>query len=166
MSIFKVQANLVAFDKRAYIAHLNDKMIENTKEAAKVWLERVLSIIPVWSEGSHATFNELAESVGFNILYGRSVSKKNRKLLGFREGRGGLDLKAKGEWYFYYISTLRYLNWNEYHKAVQGDGSGVFSQLRNPGPYKFQEAGENVFRSFAENVKLPSPIPFIKAKRL
>ena len=163
---FTSKVSLLNFDKRAYLAHLDEVMIENTKEAAREWLETVLAIIPVWSEASHATFNELAEAVGFNILYGRSVSKKNRKLLGFREGRGGLDLKGKGEWYFYYISTLRYLNWNEYNHAVKGDGSGVFGQLRNPGPYKFQEAGENVFRSFAENVKLPSPIPFITAKRI
>lgn len=163
---FKAETNLIVFNKKAYLKHLDEVMTEYTKEAAKKWLTTVLVIIPVWSEASHATFNELAEAVGFNIPFGNSISRKDRRLLGFQEGRGGLELKNKGEWYFYYESTLRYLNWNEYNHAVKGDGSGVFSKLRNPGPYKFQEAGANEFRSFAENVLLPSPMSFIKAKKL
>jgi hypothetical protein len=166
---FVHEANEIVFDKQAWMAELDRHLVEATKEGARKWLRTVLIIIPVWSEASHATFNELAEAVGFPISLGNSVSQfGDRRLLGYQTGRGGLDLKGRkqGNFYFFYETDLRYLAWNEYNKAVRGDGSGVWGRLRNPGPYKFQEAGANEFLSFAENVRLPSPMKFIKPKRL
>lgn len=160
-TVYLVELNMKVFQKA-----LNEHMQEQTIEAANSWLRTVIPMIPVWSRASRATFDELARAVGYNINIGPKRSNKDRMLLGMQEGRGGVDFKRKYQWAFYYKSTLRYLNWNEYHHAVKGDGSGVFFQLRNPGPYRFQKAGVADFLSFAKNVRLPNPIKFIRAKKI
>jgi hypothetical protein len=156
---FTAKAYLIDFNKSLYIKDLREAMYGWTKEAARSWLRTVLAIIPVWSAASHATFSQLAEAVGFPLPLA-AVAQKDRISLGMRTGSGGLDTKEEkqGKIYFYYISTLRYLAWNEYNHAVKGDGSGVFASLTDPGPYRFQEAGENDFLSFAQTVKLTNPL--------
>jgi hypothetical protein len=167
---FTAKAFLIDFDKKLYLDDLREAMYGWTKEAAHSWLRTVLAIIPVWSEASHATFNQLAEAVGFPLPLGNAVARKDRRNLGFSTGSGGIDTKdeRKGYIYFWYASTLRYLAWNEYNRAVKGDGSGVFARLTNPGPYRFQDAGEADFRSFAENVKLTNPFldTYLRGKAL
>lgn len=159
----------VEFDKNAWLDALDEDMTKQTTEAAHKWLKTVLYEIPVWSQASRATFIELAEAVGFPIDLGSSISPFGSRLaLGRSTGKGGLttDKKESTYFFFFYETTLEYLAWNEYHKAVKGDGSGIFSKLRKPTPYHFQKAGAAEFESFAENVKLVSPIKFIKGKRI
>lgn len=161
-------AYLVKFDKKAWLSELHREMVEQTKEGAKIWLKTVLYNIPVWSEASHATFTDLAKAVGFSTVLGNSISPfGNRRALGKSTSSGGLKSnKKKGEYFFFYETSLAHLVWNEYHKAVKGDGSGIFYKLKNPTPYHFQRAGAAEFESFAANVKLVSPITYITGKRI
>jgi hypothetical protein len=140
-------------------------MTETVKEAARSWLRTVTAIVPVWSRASRATFSELANAVGFNIQYG-PYSGPDRLLTGLQAGRGGLLITKKKAWLFYYETDLRWLVWNNFNNAVAGDGSGIFSRLRQPTPYRFEVAGKADFESFAKTVKLPNPRKFIKRKKI
>lgn len=165
---FTATAYLVKFDKKAWLSKLHSDMVEQTKEGAKLWLKTVLYNIPVWSEASHATFTELAKAVGFPIALGNSISPYgSRRALGRSTGSGGLKInKSKGNYFFFYETSLAYLVWNEYHRAVKGDGSGIFYKLRNPTPYHFQKAGQAEFESFAANVRLVNPLKYISGKKI
>lgn len=165
---FRAECYLVKFDKQDWLDALDTQMVEQTKEAARSWLQTVVYKIPVWSQASRSTFTSLAAAVGFTLDIGSSISPfGSRAALGRAEGQGGLKTdKASNTYFFFYSTTLNHLEWNEYHAAVKGDGSGVFSELRDPGPYKFQEAGANDFESFAKNVKLISPIRYIHGKKI
>ena len=167
MAVFKAKVNLVVFSKREFLNHLDDVMTQNAKDAAKSWLKTVTVLIPIWSRASIATFNELAENVGFDLKVGTSVAATDRLGLGLSTGRGDLIIEKNKRWGFFYETDLRYLAWNEFNKAKKGDGSGWYSSHRDgPGPLRFLEAGNNDFESFAREVKLPNPIEFISPKRL
>lgn len=164
---FTRQVSLIDFDRKAFEKYLHQEMTETVREAARSWLTTVLNIVPTWSRASRATFEELAEACGFRVIYGPIRSKEDRLTLGLSTGRGGVKT-TKTSWKFFYETDLRYLAYNEYHHVVYGQAPNVFSRsgLTNPTPYRFQEAGEADFRSFAQNVRLPNPIAFIKPKRL
>lgn len=164
---FRAKVNLIDFNLRSYQVELAERMTETVKEAARSWLRTVLVIIPTWSRASRATFEELAEAVGFRITYGPIKSAEDRLILGLTSGRGGLNI-TKTSWHFFYETDLRYLAYNEYNRVVFGQAPGVFSRsgLINPTPYKFQEAGAADFESFAKEVLLPNPIEFIRPKRI
>ena len=164
--MFKAKVTLVKFDKRGYLKKLDKEMTETTKEAARGWLQVVTTIIPIWSRASIGTFKELADKVGYPLVLGAHISKKDRLPLGLSTGRGGLKL-SDTSWHFYYETDLRYLAFNEFNTAKAGDVSGWFSTHRvGPGPYRFQDAGAAAFTSFAAQVKLPNPISFINPKRI
>jgi hypothetical protein len=164
---FTRQVSLINFDRKAFENHLQQRMTETVREAARSWLTTVLLIIPTWSRASRATFEELAEAVGFRVTYGPIRSREDRLVLGLSTGRGGLKV-TKTSWHFFYETELRYLAYNEYHHVIYGQAPNVFSRsgLINPTPYRFQEAGQADFRSFSQNVRLPNPIEFITPKRL
>lgn len=164
---FKADIQLIDFDRRSYLNYLDLHMQRMTREAARSWLTTVLVIIPTWSRASRATFEALASAVSFNIQYGPIRSFEDRLVLGLQTGRGGVDYK-KGQWYFYYETDLRYLAYNEHNRVIFGQAPGVFSPngLINDTPYKFQEAGKADFESFASNVLLPSPMDYIKGRRI
>ncbi len=167
MSLFKTKLNLVVLDKRGFFNKLDEDMTDNAKEAARSWLTTVTVNIPIWSRASIATFNQLAEAVGFPLNVGTPVSNVDRLSLGLSTGRGGLVIEKGKKWGFFYETDLRYLAWNEFNKAVKGDGSGWYSSHRDgPGPLRFIEAGDRDFESFAGNVKLPNPISYISPKRI
>jgi len=140
-------------------------MTQVTKDAAISWLTVVLAIIPTWSRASRATFNELAEAVGFPLTFGPVRSRKDRLNLGLSTSRGGLDTTSTS-WHFFYETDLRYLEYNEFNKVIFGEAPNVFSRsgLINPTPYNFQEAGLADFKSFAAGVRLPNPFLFISPK--
>jgi len=156
----------ITFDLKGYKAELDRFLIEETKESARSWLRTVLVIIPTWSRASRATFEALADSVGFNITYGPQLSRKDRLTLGLQTGRGGLKIAKYKTYKFFYETDLRYLAYNEANRAVAGPPPRPFGQLTHPTPYKFQEAGENDFLSRSDQIRLPSPILFIKGTRI
>ena len=164
---FKASIKLIDLDIRAYKKELDAHMTETVRGAARSWLRTVLTIIPTWSRASRATFEELANKVGFNITYGPIQSKKDRLVLGLSTGKGGLDLK-RTSWHFFYETDLRYLAYNELNRVVFGRAPNVFSRsgLTNPTPYRFQEAGAEDFKSLSQNVLLPNPFDFIKGRKI
>ena len=160
---FTAKLQKIDFDLKGYLGAMDAKMEEVTKQAARSWLRTVLDISPTWSKASRATFEALARDVGFNVTYGPLVARRDRTGLGLRSGRGGYERTADGH-YFTYETDLAYLEYNEFNSAVPGPPPRPFGQLRNPTPYRFLEAGENDFRSFARTVKLPDPSLFISGR--
>lgn len=164
---FTSEVYLIDFDMDGYLSKLDSHMVETTKEAARKWLRTVVRLIPIWSRASIATFNELSEAVGFPINLGTNISFKDRLSLGLSTSSGGLKVDKFKSYHFFYQTDLRYLAWNEFHKAVKGDGSGWFSSHRDgPGPYRFQDAGAREFESFSQEVMLPNPTSFISGRKL
>ncbi|MCI0559258.1 MAG: hypothetical protein MN733_12245 [Nitrososphaera sp.] len=161
---FVTQLQLIDFDLQGYLGALDAKMEETTKQAAQSWLRTVLDIIPTWSKASRATFEALAREVGFSVTYGPLIAKKDRTSLGLSTGRGGLDIQRHVGYFFFYETDLRYLEYNQFNNAVPGPPPQPFGQLRNPTPYRFIEAGQNDFQSFAKAVKLPNPALFISGR--
>ena len=157
---------IIDFDLAGYLKAMDAKMTEETKQAARSWLRTALDIIPTWSGASRATFEALAQEVGFRVAYGPQISNKNRKPLGRSTGRGGIDIDANSHYHFFYETDLRYLEYNEFNNAVPGPPPQPYGQLRNPTPYRFLEAGKNDFESFARTVKLPNPSLFISGRRI
>lgn len=164
---FQTQINLISLDLKGYQDAVDAEMKKQIIEAARSWLRTVLMIIPTWSRASRATFTELANAVGFTLTFGPQLSRKDRTSLGRATGRGGLDLKPTS-WHFFYETDLQYLAYNEFNRVIFGEAPNVFSRtgLRNPTPYRFQEAGKADFESFAQNVRLPNPMAFIKGRRI
>ena len=134
-------------------AAIDSRVLESTKIGARIWLTEVLSIVPTWSGASRATFEALAQAVGFTVTYGPIRSFKDRRSLGQGAGVGGIR-KTKDGYEFYYSTSLRYLVFNEANVATVGV-AGVFKGLINPTPYKFFEKGEKAFLEYARTVRLP-----------
>lgn len=130
-------------------------MLEATREGARIWLDTVLSIVPTWSGASRATFEALAQSVGYTVTYGPIRSFKDRRQLGQGTGFGGVRREGASHYVFYYRTTLDYLIYNEANQARVGQ-AGVFKGLIHPTPYKFFDAGEKAFRQYAKTVRLPT----------
>ena len=160
----------LTLDLAAYKAALNKYMQDWIVQAAQRWLQAtVISIIPTWSKASRATFQALARDVGMSIPYGPQQSRKDREALGLSTGEGGLEPNPGAfKWHFYYRSSLRYLAYNEYNKAVQGKPPAPFSRsgLTHPTPYHFQEAGEKEFREFAQSTSLPNPYKSLRKEKV
>ena len=153
----------------AYKAELDKYMQDWIKQAAQSWLQAtVISIIPTWSKASRATFQALAHDVGMSIPYGPQRSRTDRESLGLSTGKGGLKSSAP-RWHFYYRSSLRYLAYNEYNRAVWGPGPPApfrRAGLTHPTPYHFQEAGVKEFEAFSRFTALPNPYNFLKVEKI
>lgn len=124
-----------------------------TEEAARVWLDAALKVVPTWSRASRATFEALAQAVGYNVTYGPLRAFSDRTALGLKTGFGGLTRRASGSWEFYYRSELEYLNFNESNVARVGV-AGVFKGLLNPTPYNFREAGNKAVEAWFRGQRL------------
>jgi len=158
-------------DLTAYKAVLDKYMQDWITQAAQDWLQAtVISIIPTWSKASRATFQALARDVGMTVPYGPLRSREDRESLGLSTGEGGLNLAPSAHrWHFRYHSSLRYLAYNEYNRAVHGPNPPAPFRpagLIHPTPYHFQEAGEKEFKEFARFTVLPNPYRFLKAKKV
>jgi hypothetical protein len=157
--------NLSAY-KAALDKHMQDWIIQ----AAKAWLRAAVLLIPTWSKASRATFQALARDIGTSVSYGPRQSRKDREDLGLSTGEGGVEPSSgKYRWYFFYRTSLRYLIYNEYNRAVWGpEPPAPFRRagLIHPTPYHFQEAGEKEFREFARYTSLPNPYKFLKKEKI
>jgi len=154
----------VKLDIAAWKRQLAKDMEEEIKEAAMDWLHTVISIVPVWSRASHATFKPLADAVGFTIPTQPLVAKKDRSALGQSESSGGLEL-TKTTFHFVYETNLRYLAFNEFNHAEFPD-AGIFSPtgLRTPTPFNFTGQAAEEFKK--RSPELPNPFNFIKGQRI
>lgn len=164
---FKPEFVTVNIDVSRYRREFDNKMTEIIKEAARSWLRTVLLIIPTWSRASRATFEALANEVGFNVTYGPLRAKKDRLLLGLSTSKGGLKIEKGKSYHFFYETDLRYLAYNNVNRVIVGQAPNVFAGLINPTPYRFTDAGQKDFESFAQNnVRLPNPYEFITRNKI
>lgn len=124
-----------------------------TEEAARVWLDAALKVVPTWSRASRATFEALAQAVGYNVTYGPVRAFSDRTPLGLKTGFGGIRKIGPANYEFYYRSELDYLNFNESNVARVGV-AGVFKGLIHPTPYNFRDIANKAVESWFKSQKL------------
>ena len=153
---------------------MDTELTKQIKAAAVVWLNAtVLSVIPVWSGASRATFLKLARSVSFPLsITGLKARPGARGALGpsvgFQQSQGKLETDSKtGKYTFTYETSLFHLIFNEFNNANQNPVAGrLFSRLKQPGPYNFQKLGKAAVEGLLKSVELPSPWKHIKLKSI
>jgi hypothetical protein len=148
---------------KAYKKALHERLSEEIARAAFIWLNAVLSRIPVWSGASHATFLRLARAVGYQLTVQPKVI--SRIPYGQRQGDGEVTADPeKGLYLFSFETSLQHLIYNEFNNANITPDPTLFAQLLSPGPYGFQLVGAVAFREFAKTVRLPNPWIHLKIK--
>lgn len=160
----KFKGSLVSFrlDLTKYQKRLHEVLSNEIAHAAFIWLETILSEIPTWSGASRATFLRLAREVEYALIISPKVF--NRIPYGQRHGEGSITADSKkGEYYFHYSTDLPWLVHNEFN--TPDSDPNVFHRLLKPGPYSFQKKGQEAFRKFAGEVRLPSPWKNLKVTR-
>ena len=166
----------ININESAWRKQLNALLTKEIKRAATAWLNAtVLSVIPIWSGASRATFTKLARAVSFPLTITgiKATSGDNPKALGpsvgIQKSRGSVSANEKsGRFTFTYGTTLFHLVFNESNNANQSPGAGkLYAKLLRPGPYNFQEIDKVAFEFYAQtNVELPSPWNKLKTKSL
>jgi hypothetical protein len=142
-------------------------MEDRVKRAATAWLNAVvISVIPIWSGASRATFSKLASAVGQPLSLGgissnsALISSQPRRWgprAGYSQSEGFITTE-RARFTFTYQTTLFHLVFNEEFDGNANPAAGrVFSRLKQPGPYGFRAIGQDAFREFAKTVRLPDP---------
>ena len=151
------------FNKGKAKAELNAYLNNFVKRGGVKWLgATVLAVIPTWSKASRATFQTLAKDLGTSIPYGPLVSLKDREALGRSSSAGsGFFPSSKGQPYFIYSSTLHYLEYNEYNRAVAGLPPQPFSNFVRNTPYRFQDRGAIVWEIHLKTLRIPNPLKYL-----
>ena len=169
----KLNLELVRFNKAVYKTMFDDWMIQTLSVMGAAYLQAtVINVIAgssgdyrVWSGASAGTFLHLADAIKFRvpITGGSSAGVAH----GRRQSDGGIELE-NGLGRFFYTTDLKHLIWNEYHNANVERDPGIFSKLKHPGPYGFQEQGLAAVRLvLAENqVGLPNPTLATRIQRV
>jgi len=161
----KFTGNLVQLkvDEPALRKAIHAELSNEIARLAFVWLEAVLSEIPVWSGASRATFMRLAREAGYSLAIDPVV--KSRISFGQRHGTGKMSADAKkGIYSFEYTTDLKWLVHNEYN-SPESDPA-VFHKLKKPGPYNFQIKGRAAFRKEAATIRIPLSSKFLKKTTL
>jgi len=143
---------------------LQDRLGRAIAEAAAEWLGATMSLIPVWSGASHGTFRPLASKLGLQLVI---TPRAFVNRIGFGEANATGEVTADaaaGRFTFSYSTTLAHLIYNEFNNANITPDPTLFARLLQPGPYRFQEAGEKAFRDFAAGVTLPDPSSTIQVR--
>jgi hypothetical protein len=126
-------------------------------DAAGEWLGATTALIPVWSGASQGTFLPLASRLGLQLTIAPRAFN-TRVSFGESNATGDLHIDASaGLFTFSYSTTLAHLIYNEFSNANITPDPTLFARLLQPGPYRFQDAGEKAFREFAKGVRLPDP---------
>ena len=154
----------IVLDTDSWKKELDDQMDEQIKEAARDWLKTVISIVPVWSRASQATFKPLADAVGFVIPTQPLVAGEDRTALGRQLSKGGLEITSTS-YHFTYETNLDYLAFNEFNHA-EFPNAGIFSPagLKTPTPFNFTGQAAEQFMQITP--KMPNPFDFINGRRL
>jgi hypothetical protein len=163
---FKATFQTVRVDFSRYHRALQEALGDAIAQAAFQWLGATTAAIPVWSGASLATFLPLASATGFSLSVS-PVSFKDRISLGLRNASGSITADAStGKFEFEYSTTLEHLIYNEFNNANITPDPSLFARLLTPGPYHFQEKGQEAFRKAVQDVRLPEPIYTIKTLRV
>jgi len=162
---FTVRFQLPSIDTGAWVARMDTTLSKQIDKAATVWLNAtVLLAIPVWSGASRGTFLKLAREINFPLtitgITPSGAARGGGPSLGFQQSTGEVTKGSPtGVYTFTYGTTLFHLIFNEYENANANPEAGrLFSQLKEPGPYNFQQIGQDAFEDYAKSVvELPSP---------
>jgi hypothetical protein len=164
---FSVKFRAPRIDETKYLQILAGRMENHVKRAATAWLNAiVISVIPIWSGASRATFSKLASAVGQPLSLGgissntALISSQPRRWgprAGYSQSEGFIEIE-KTRFTFTYQTTLFHLVFNEEFDGNANPVAGrVFSQLKQPGPYGFRAIGQEAFQEFARTIRLPNP---------
>lgn len=127
-------------------------------DGGTIWMNAAISRIPIWSGASHGTFLKLAAKIGYSISVGGGVPMGLGPQYGSAQSTGKLTIYA-GAYVLEYSTNLWHLIYNEFHDGnANKEEARVYSRLKNPGPYHFQELAAEAFRQYAKTVRLPSPL--------
>jgi hypothetical protein len=138
-------------------------MNQHLREAVGLWINTAVSLIPVWTGASHATFIKLAGKIGQTFSVGGiNMPGFVGPAEGQRASQGRLTT-WNGVYVAEYSTTLWHLIYNEYNDGnANKEAAHVYSRLIRPGPYGFQEQANAAFQAYtAANVSLPSPWTYI-----
>jgi hypothetical protein len=165
---FTAQFSIPRIDVAAYRNALDSHMKAAVAQGLMEWLEAVLAEIPVWSGASRATLVKLAQQIGYGLPIAPAATATGERIdrtwMGMAQSDGTLTAdKEAGAYTFTYSTSLPWLIWNEYHNANVEPDPTLFYRLIEPGPYNFQVTGARAFLRFAENVRLLSVKPHVRA---
>jgi hypothetical protein len=153
--------HVLAIDKPRWLRETELLMSDLLGQAIAAWLEAATAPIPAWSGASLGTFSKLAAEVGFHLGIAATPNGIRGGMgpgAGAAASTGTVEISAsKGAYTFEYSTTLRHLIFNEYKNANVTPDPAVFSRLKRPGPYQFQEKGAEAFRAVAKEATLPFP---------
>lgn len=155
----KITASFVAprVDFVKFLQDLQEVLGDALSKAAFEWLEATTAEIPTWSGASLATFQPLASQVGLSLSI--SPVTKSRIDVGLASATGSFETDAaSGKFTFTYGTTLAHLIYNEFNNANISPDPSLFSSLKQPGPYRFQEKGREAFNRSVSRVRLPKPV--------
>jgi len=169
----KLKLELIKFDRAKYQEMFDDWMLQTLTVMGAAYLQAtVINVIAgqsgnyrVWSGASAATFLHLADAIKFRVPI--TGGNSTGIAYGKRNSSGGIEI-GMGIGRFFYTTDLAHLIWNEYHNANVDRDRGIFSQLKHPGPYQFQEQGLAAVRNaMVENqVGLPDPALATRIQRV
>lgn len=169
----KLKLELIKFSRLRYQEMFEDWMLQTLTVMGAAYLQATaINVIAgqdgnyrVWSGASAATFLHLADAIKFRVPI--TGGNSTGIAYGRRHSGGGVEI-GKGIGRFFYTADLAHLIWNEYHNANVDRDKGIFSQLRHPGPYQFQEQGLAAVRNaMAEHtVGLPDPSLATRVQRV
>ena len=167
---FTTDFTAVGINLSAYKRVVLNALRNINERAGQAWLHAVVNEtpIPTWSGASRATFQKLASELGTSIPIGPIRAKVNRVALGKASAAGSGVVEDKAEMYvgFEYKTSLRYLAYNEYNKAVRGPPPQPFSNNVRFTPYRFQERGLKAWERVAKTAKLPNPYRYITKRKM
>jgi len=148
-----------------YLRQINEK-------AGQVWIKTVVNEtpIPTWSGASRATFQKLATELGTTVPIGPIRAKKSRVSMGIASASGsGVEIRDNAaDLYvgFTYATTLLYLAYNEYNKAVAGPYPQPFSNNVRFTPYHFQDRASTAWGAVAKTARLPDPYDYLDVRKM
>jgi len=166
---FIVRFQGATIDLQKFQNLLDDRLSDLIERAGYAWLNAfVLRVIPVWSGASRSTFLKLAREVNFPLTVSGISAPRGRisqspqlgPRAGFQRSKGSVSKgTTPGVYTFRWETDLFHLVFNELNDANANPVAGrLFSRLKKPGPYNFQELGRAAFEEFTKDkVKLPNP---------
>jgi hypothetical protein len=167
---FKTNFRAIVFDETGYKRALLEVMRKYNELAGAAWIDAAVNRapIPTWSGASRATFQKLASELGTSVPIGPIVANKDRTSLGQATSSGSGVIEDTKSFYvgFMYKTTLAYLHYNEYNRAIAGPPPQPFSNAVRFTPYNFQKASEKAWRKIAKKAKAPSVVPYIKERKI
>jgi len=165
--VFKMSAILqeVDIDIGLYERQLRAALAENITRAAFEYVNAALTVIPVWSGASQATFTEIAQAISLPLAIANRPGAPNRTQLGQGLSSGELDTTGTSV-SFVYETALPHLIYNEFNNANTNPDRSLFSQLIQPGPYGFRQIASSAAEAITQSFVGPNISSRITTRRV